>query len=49
MKKLALVLLAFVAFAQAKDLLRVEVAAVHAVTHNGRSLRDFMAPAGDTD
>jgi hypothetical protein len=41
MKKMLLVLLVSV-FAQAKDVIRVDVTAVHSVTHNGRSLQDFM-------
>jgi hypothetical protein len=40
-KSLLLVLLVAVSV-QAKDAIRVEVAAVHSVTHNGRSLQDFM-------
>ncbi|SRR6266852_6963535 len=48
MKKtlLVLVISAFGLFAQAKDVIRVEVAAVHSVTHNGRGLQDYLAPRG---
>jgi hypothetical protein len=41
MRKLVLVLLIAISV-QAKDAIRVEVSAVHSVTHNGRSLQDYM-------
>lgn len=44
MKKMVLVLL-LLAFAQAKDVLRVQVAAVHSVTHDDRGGRALMDKA----